>query len=258
MRWFCSERGVRIGSLVIPRDCHTHLLPGVDDGRFTPRSAAATLEKMRAAGTRRVGLTPHIMAGAWEGAGQRFGKAMDEMLANVRGPIPELGTGAEYMIDEALLQHVRSKGGADTLRAMEPGRVLVEMSWWDASPQLFDVVEVLTGAGIVPVLAHPERYPYLAERMDTLDRLHASGCEFQLNLLSTTGIYGGESTLIMNYLLERSWYSHVGSDVHSPGQYDRILNSRMDGNTASAGERASLWSTRGPGENISKDQTPKP
>jgi tyrosine-protein phosphatase YwqE len=197
------------------------------------------------------------MAGTWEGAGQRFDKAMDEMLGSVRGPIPELVSGAEYMIDEALLQQVRSEGGADTLRAMEPGRVLVEMSWWDVSPQLFDVMEALTGAGIVPVLAHPERYPYLAKKMDTLDRLYASGCEFQLNLLSTTGRYGGESIRIMNYLLERSWYRHVGSDIHSPGQYEQILNSRMDENTALAGERASLWSTNGPGEEISKDQNPK-
>lgn len=257
MNMFRRINRVSLASLIIPRDMHTHLLPGVDDGRFTPITAAVLLGEMYARGTRHVSLTPHIMGGSWEGATQSFGYALEKLCDAIASePTPELNLGAEYMIDEALAARVGQTASVDTfcsfctsgndsdtaLLTAAPGRVLIEMSWYGASPWLFEVVDSLVGAGVTPVLAHPERYPYMASTPEWFDRLHAAGCEFQLNLLSTTGIYGKKSLRIMNLLLERSWYSHVGTDLHSPEQWRQIMNSQMDETTALAGAQASLWS----------------
>ncbi|MDD6668024.1 MAG: capsular biosynthesis protein, partial [Bacteroidales bacterium] len=42
-------------------DCHTHLLPGVDDGFRKADDSLAALARMESTGVRTVWLTPHIM-----------------------------------------------------------------------------------------------------------------------------------------------------------------------------------------------------
>lgn len=245
MRWFRKKRKVPISSLHINRDIHTHLLPGLDDGRFTFESAADTLVKMYENGISQVCLTPHVIAGLYENTTERLHSAFKGIRDCVgRSMIPGLSLGAEYMIDDTLLSHIETCG-ADMLTVLG-NHVLIEMSYYGMSPQIFDVVSALTQRGYTPVLAHPERYLYMGERVGEFDKLHDAGCNFQLNLLSTTGIYGETSTRIMTYLLERSYYRHVGSDVHSPEQFDRIYGSQMDEKIALAGERASLWSVTCP------------
>ena len=243
MRWpgkTGKKRGIPISSLRIERDVHTHLIPGVDDGEFTFGTAAQALSLMRDKGVLRVCLTPHVMAGVYDNHEHDLTEGMKGIVRCAGNDIPELHLGAEYMIDQNLLSLVRH--GTRDLLTIKDGRVLVEMSCYGISAQLFDVAGELTGAGFTPVLAHPERYLYMAGQMERFDMLHEAGCEFQLNLLSTTGAYGELSMRIMGYLLERSYYRYVGSDIHSPRQLDAILASQMDEKTAAAGEAASLWS----------------
>lgn len=243
MGWPVRKKKIPVRSLRIATDVHTHLLPGVDDGRFTFDSAARTLEEMYEAGVRQVCLTPHVIAGLYDSSGSRLMDAVRGVVECTGGeaPVPELRLGAEYMIDETLLAKIREDGGASLLKAVD-GDVLIEMSYYGVSLQLFDVVEELSKAGLTPVLAHPERYPYMCRCMERFDMLHEAGCTFQLNLLSVTGVYGEASLRIMDYLFERSYYRYVGSDVHSPEQFRHILSSRMDEKTALRGEYASLWS----------------
>lgn len=253
MKLFRRLSRVPLAALTIPRDAHTHLLPGVDDGRFTPATAASLLAAMHARGTQSVALTPHIMAGGWDSAPERFATALTALrtaAATAAVPIPWLTLGAEYMIDEDLAARVGRRGAANAtttanttdLHTITPGHILIEMSWYAPSPWLYEVVEGIVAAGLTPVLAHPERYTYLADTPATFERLHATGCEFQLNLLSTTGIHGPASLRIMNSLLDRGWYRHVGTDIHSPTQWQQIMNSHTDEKTALAGQNASLWS----------------
>ena len=42
-------------------DCHSHLLPGVDDGVKTLEESLAILEEMERLGVRKVMITPNIM-----------------------------------------------------------------------------------------------------------------------------------------------------------------------------------------------------
>ncbi len=246
MRLFKRSPRVPLADLTIECDSHTHLLPGVDDGQFTPATAAALLARMHARGTRRVSLTPHIMAGDWDTAPQRFATALESLrtaIAAANTPTPELILGAEYMIDDELAARV---GQTAPLLTATPGHVLIEMSWYGPSPWLPEVVEAIARAGLTPVLAHPERYSYMAATPEMFERLHAAGCEFQLNLLSTTGAYGPASLRIMSTLLRQKWYRHVGTDLHSPEQWQQIMNSHTDQSTALAGAEAALWSIATP------------
>lgn len=236
-----KKRKVLLNSLKIERDIHTHLLPKVDDGRFTFDSAVETLARMNVKGVRRVCLTPHIITGLYGNSTRK----LSDMFNNLRnrtedkGAIPELSLGAEYMIDETLLTYLDQDNAS--LFTVTDKHVLIEMSYYCMSPQIFDVVSRLSVMGYTPVLAHPERYSYMDGRSDLFDKLNEAGCTFQLNLLSAAGIYGEASMRIMRSLFERSYYTFVGSDVHSPKQFDLIYGSSIDPDIARQGERASLW-----------------
>ena len=248
MRWFTKRHKVPVSALRITQDIHTHLLPGVDDGRYTPEEAAEALAAMYKRGVRHVCFTPHIIAGLYDNTPAKLNAAFDGFV-NCIGegiPLPEISLGAEYMVDDTLLCHL-GKGVSDMLTV--PGdRVLIEMSYYGISPQIFDVVSCLSEMGYRPVLAHPERYLYMDGQMDFFDKLFGMGCVLQLNLFSVTGAYGEASVRIMKDLMERQYYRHVGTDTHSLRQLETIYESRIDEKTALAGEFASLWELADPDE----------
>ena len=78
-------------------DCHSHLLPGVDDGVKTLEESLAILEEMERLGVRKVWLTPHIMEdipNETVDLQQKF----QELKQMYHGKI-ELALAAEYMMD---------------------------------------------------------------------------------------------------------------------------------------------------------------
>lgn len=101
--------------------------------------------------------------------------------------------------------------------------ILVEMSYLFRSPNLEDALFELQMAGFKPILAHPERYLYMADRLEEFGRLHENGCRFQLNYISFTGAYGLDSLRIIRYLARRGHCDFLSTDLHSPSQLERIL-----------------------------------
>lgn len=241
MRLFRRNRKIPVKSLQITRDIHTHLLPGVDDGKFTPGNAAGTLAGMYAHGIRQVCITPHIFSGLYDNTPESLKEALDGFVASMgdNGEIPALSLGAEYMVDDVLLSAVRERN--NEMLTVFDNHLLIEMSYYGISPQIFEVVAGLVGMGYRPVLAHPERYLYLDGNMGVFDKLYDMGCTFQLNLPAVTGVYGDAATKIMKNLFERSYYQYVGSDIHSPQQFERLYGSFMSEKIALEGERAQLW-----------------
>lgn len=136
-------------------DLHTHLLPGIDDGARTLAQAVDTLRRMATEGVREVCLTPHLEASRiTEGPPP----AHDEAFAALSREAPpgiRLHRGAEVMLDRGLtpraVQTRRVTLGGSRYVLVEFTRLVTEAA---ASAALARVVE----SGLVPLLAHPERY----------------------------------------------------------------------------------------------------
>ena len=124
-----------------------------------------------------------------------------------KGPI-KLHLAAEYMLDT--LFEERFKAG--DLLTMEDNTILVETSTWNPPPGLYDSFRNLQKAGYRPLFAHPERYRYLSE--NGYENLYKMGVNFQLNLPSVIGYYGETAKKKALFLLEKGWYTHIGSDCH--------------------------------------------
>ena len=199
-----------------PRDCHCHVIPGVDDGSRDLAESRAMLELLIAAGATRVIATPHIFPGRFPNEPEQLRPRYDELRAAVADLPVELELGAEHYLDETL--HARVL--ADRLLAFGPERyVLFECLPSGPVPvDLMRVVHALAARGYTPLLAHVERYPWLRgpEREEVAADLRSAGARFQVN--RTVGEVNqpgrGARGETLAWLQQRGWIDEVGSDLH--------------------------------------------
>lgn len=134
-------------------DIHSHLLPGVDDGSADIATSVAVLERFAHHGIEVLICTPHLEASrAMHAPFERHRELLAELVAAAPHR-PELRLGWEIMLDrpgcDLRAPHL-SLGGA---RA-----VLVEFPRAYLPVGTSDELERIRRSGVVPVVAHPERY----------------------------------------------------------------------------------------------------
>jgi protein-tyrosine phosphatase len=134
-------------------DIHTHLMPGVDDGSPTVEVSAGVLERFGTEGVDVVVCTPHLRAShAVKVADAKYVAVFDSLVAGAP-PRPTLKRGWEIMLDVP---------GADlsgpTLTLGGSRAILVEFPRTGVPLRAIEELRRLRDGGLVPVLAHPERY----------------------------------------------------------------------------------------------------
>lgn len=197
-------------------DCHSHLLPDVDDGVQTMDEALALLALYERLGIRSVRLTPHVMEDI-PNATAALKRRFEQLKAAYAGPV-RLSLAAEYMMDRLFEERL----AAGDLLALDPeGQLLVETSYFNPPMNLHDLLAETKRKGWHPVLAHPERYAY--QDAAGYERLKASGVRFQLNLFSLTGAYGKHARDKARMLLKKGYYDCIGTDVHSLAFFERQI-----------------------------------
>ena len=95
-----SSKGILQGMT----DCHSHLLPGVDDGVRTAEESLRILEEMERQGIRKLWLTPHIMEdipNTTDTLKTRFRTLCESYRGNIR-----LELAAEYMLDNLFVRRL--------------------------------------------------------------------------------------------------------------------------------------------------------
>jgi protein-tyrosine phosphatase len=134
-------------------DIHTHLLPGVDDGSKSIEASVPVLERFAAEGVEVVVCTPHLRASDAPAAPRARNEELIAALAAAAPNGPRLVLGFEIMLDEPGA-HLAAPG----LSLGSSRAVLVEFP--RTSPPGNGAAELfrLRMSGVVPVLAHPERY----------------------------------------------------------------------------------------------------
>ena len=201
------------------RDCHCHLLPGVDDGVQKTEETMLILEEWEQAGVKEVWLTPHIMEDI-PNKPLELRTRFDALTADYHGPIV-LHLAAEHMMDGPFTRLLDEN---DLLPfGDDESRLLVETSYYTPPMNMKAIIDRVKAKGYDPILAHPERYQY----MDRRDYQHwkEKGVLLQLNVPSLVGAYGPDVQRKAEWLLKERMYDYCGSDTHSISQVDHFLNS---------------------------------
>jgi protein-tyrosine phosphatase len=202
-------------------DMHSHLLPGIDDGAKDLDTSIALIQKIAACGIKNIITTPHVLGDVYPNTPEIIKRALKE----VRAALQErnitditIDAAAEYMLDEQFSAILEK----DKLLTLKDNYILVEMSYFNAPINLYELLFEIQLKGYKPVLAHPERYNFYHHDMKQYYKLKTAGCLFQLNLLSLTEHYGKQVQKTAEKLLQQNMYDFVGTDTHHEKHLDIV------------------------------------
>ncbi len=212
-----KQSGLGAGCFKGFTDWHSHILPDVDDGFSTLENSLDALRAYEQAGVVSVWLTPHIMEDYPNTVFELQEKFVsfkeayfqDNLSRNAGFCCLNLNLSAENMIDNLFLNRLEKR----ELLPLGEGRLLVETSYYSAPMNFEAVLREIQAIGLIPVLAHPERYMYMDNAYYA--RLKRMGILFQLDLPSLYGMYGRLSYKKALYLQKKGWYDMTGTDLHS-------------------------------------------
>lgn len=136
-------------------DLHCHLLPGVDDGSRSVEQSVRVLQAMQEGGVTAVCLTPHHSIGRLSEGIPASHDAAFQALSAAAPPAVRLLRGVELMLDRPVTADLLEHPG---LRIGETRCMLVEFTRAVAVPAITNALRQISQLGLIPLLAHPERY----------------------------------------------------------------------------------------------------
>lgn len=186
-------------------DIHSHLLPGVDDGSRDIETSVAVLQRFAEQGVEVLVCTPHLEASRAAQAPYQRNRELLEALTKAAPPTPALRLGWEIMLDrpgcDLSAPHL-SLGGA---RA-----VLVEFPRAYLPVGTADELARIRNSGVVPVVAHPERYYGCS--LDVVRSWREAGAVIQTD--ATMLLARGPMTELAKSMLEAGLVDCLASDNH--------------------------------------------
>lgn len=210
-------------------DIHMHLIPGVDDGAENMEMSLVMMVRAKEQGITQIIATPHseVFRYSKEGGKIIFKRLVDKV--SIVCPDMKLYLGCEVYCESGIM--------AEVLEALDSGRyptmngtkyVLMEFSQWVYPENTVSCVEALVTAGYKPIIAHMERYKYLQDNMELVDRFRDLGALIQLNAYS---LFDEMDNSIKNWarrLVQERKVDFLGTDAHRtyhrPPSAERGLN----------------------------------
>lgn len=207
----------------IGADMHSHILPGIDDGAKTLSDSLILAQRFKALGFKKLVATPHIMADYFRNTPATVHRALDTLREGLlQNSIDlEVDAAAEYYLDETFENKIQKK----EVLTFGKNFLLFELSYINAPHNLFEVIAKIQDAGYQPVLAHPERYPYYYNSIESHQQIRETGCFLQLNTISLTGYYGKNSKQTAEELIDNYCVDFLGTDMHHVRHADALKES---------------------------------
>jgi protein-tyrosine phosphatase len=175
-------------------DLHSHLLPGVDDGSRTVEQSVRVLREIAGLGITDVCLTPHLTASRAE---QGIPPAYDEAFAALSAVAPpdvRLHRGAEVMLDRPLGPAAVAN---PAIRLNGTRYILVEFPRIVPRDTVRNALQLVSEAGLIPVLAHPERYSSCSVPAAGLWRTTGAKLQVDANTLLTSRSRGERARALL-------------------------------------------------------------
>lgn len=221
--WYCRD----VGEFV---DLHCHWIAGIDDGVRAPGDGVELLRRLRAIGFELVIATPHMRPGMFDNDKRTLLASFAAMQPEVaaRSDLPDVHLASEHFFDDVVYGRlVKGDGlpyphlGKTPAGAPKPKRgALIELNPRGFPSQLAHRFFDLGRAGLIPVLAHPERYEPVWKDDRCLEPLLDAGARLLLDVCALVGKYGKASQRAAEKLLDEDAYEAACSDSHRPEDAD--------------------------------------
>lgn len=194
-------------------DIHSHYLFGLDDGARTLDETLAMLQQAASLNITHLLATPH----ATELTDDAFSEQVLHRFETVqheakKAGIPvRLSLAAELFFSRRLMDWLRYPWA--TL-ANNQKYLLFELPLLDLPEGVGEFIFQCRLKGITPILAHPERYIYLHNKLEKLYGFFQQGALIQINAGSITGQFGQRVQNVAFTFIKGGFAHFVASDAH--------------------------------------------
>ena len=210
-------------------DLHCHILPGLDDGAPDETVSLAMAAMAADSGVTHIFATPHCNTHS-EQKNYRSASLIDA-YRSLQRRIDEAGiplkilAGAEVLARGSFFRRL-AEGDFMTLNG---SRYLLVEFYFDEDPAFMEqcLLEA-EAAGLVPVVAHPERYFCVQNAPELAQRWAERGRVLQLNKESLLGGLGERAFDTAALLLRRGAVSAIASDAHDFRWRDPHMGGLLD------------------------------
>ena len=194
-------------------DFHTHILPGIDDGSSSVEESLAMLQMEKEQGASLVVATPHFYP--QNDRPEKFlqrRKAAFEQLTEKISPddkLPQIILGAEVYYFKGLGQWE----GLRDFAIENTNYLLLEMPMvkWD-SRMYDDIYDIYRSQGLVPIIAHLDRYINIFNVKGVVDNLS----ELPVAIQANAGFFLDKSSKRLALkLLKNNVINIIGTDCHN-------------------------------------------
>lgn len=199
------------------RDLHSHYLPGVDDGAKNIEVTKKMLKNAELNGVTDILFTPHYILDSRFVSSKETNKIIFEEVKKIAKEEYNINVflGNEVYCNNEMLR-LYKEGLISTLN--DSRYMLIEIPMYSKMNNIKSLFFELLSNGIVPILAHPERYTAYYKDYDFFYELRSMGVLLQINYPSLMGTYGTKAKKMATKLLKMNLISFVGSDVHSENE----------------------------------------
>lgn len=193
-------------------DIHNHSLFGVDDGARTIEDTINNIKYLKKYGVTDIVLTSHYIS---ESKYQNDVITRKNILKEIKKEAKDFGInlylGNEVFVSNKIIE-LLNNGKITTLN--ESKYILIEFPMNQPLHHMEEIVCELNDYGLIPVIAHPERYTYFKENYDKINNLLEYNCILQCNIESIAGKYGNGAKKIIKRLLKDKKVKVLSTDFH--------------------------------------------
>lgn len=194
-------------------DCHTHILPDIDDGAKNIEISKEMLKTLHSQSVKTIFLTPHFFY--QEESVEDFLKRRDEAYLQIKPFADELGLTLVLACEMYYTESMFNIEDISPLCIGGKDHLLLEIPYncTFSSYTIEKIRKMVINQNIVPIFAHIERYSNLFKDEDLINEFIYMGCKMQFNLSSLDSGYFNKKR-ILKYIKEG--LLHVfGTDCHN-------------------------------------------
>jgi protein-tyrosine phosphatase len=195
-------------------DLHAHYLPALDDGAKDREMSLRMVRAIAALGFSDLYATPHQRAGMFMPERTAIADAFRTATEDARaaGVTAQLGLGAENFWDDVLHRRIQAR----SIPAYgDSVAFLFEVNPQLMPPALENELFNLRVAGLLPVMAHPERYVAIQRDIGLAERIGRHAV-MMIDLGALDGAHGRVEKKTARRLVLEGLAHAAASDIHRP------------------------------------------
>lgn len=200
-------------------DLHSHILPSIDDGSKNIEESVQLLEMMKLDGIESVIATSHFYPAEMnlEDYIEQTSSAFKLLCETAKGKeLPNLYLGCELLFYSG----IGNIENSETLCLNRSKYLLLELTDFDLGLSCFEDILALKEKGIIPIIAHIERYFKGKNYKQLLDFVEDNNIPVQLNAAS---VMTRPYRRIVKKILSRDIFCVLATDTHSVNERPPLL-----------------------------------